>query len=759
MRAFVCAILLMLGATVSATVAPNIAHAHAELMRANPAPDSIIANPPSQVEVWFSEPPELRFSEVQALDRTGRQVDRGDLRKDPTDNLGLIISVNPLSTGTYTVVWKALSAVDGHVTRGVYVFTVGLDQTPSAPVITGGMERSTATPDQVIVRLVTYIGLFLLLAVFPFVQLILLPAFALGMATVDTREITLRHTWTLACVGAGLSLLGALGALIAQTATAYSVPFFQAIGPGMLSVAFGTRFGLLWWTRVLLVVALAAIVFTSRRSPPWRALSRIGVVLGLAVLLVHALGTHAAAVPDSTPAAVAFDWLHLMASATWLGGLGYLALAAWTLTRHSDARERTRVAARLVPRFSTLAGACVAIIFFTGVYQAWLHVGSVQALVATPYGQALLVKLGLIAPILGLAAFNLLVLSPRLRAARERDPQQDDLVRRLRQSVAGETILVVAVLVVVGVMTNIQPAREALVAQGIERTVAAEDLRVTVRVQPGVAAVNRFDVLVTDRNGRAIGDADRVALRFNMPTMDMGESELVAASQGNGHYVTQGGAMAMAGNWQVTVLVRRSGRDDVRANLTLDIQPAPPPNASPAAPRVGEANLVLGVELLVSALVAGGYAVWAFRRRSRVIRWAAPLAAFALIAGAGLTVQGVRALAVSTVQNPIPPSAASIDRGRDIYVQNCAVCHGINGRGDGPAGLSLVPRPSDFRVHLAAGHTDAQLFDWISNGFPGTAMPAWRDTLSEEDRWHVINYIKTTFGTTPNPVASPQGGR
>ena len=44
---------------------------------------------------------------------------------------------------------------------------------------------------------------------------------------------------------------------------------------------------------------------------------------------------------------------------------------------------------------------------------------------------------------------------------------------------------------------------------------------------------------------------------------------------------------------------------------------------------------------------------------------------------------------------------------------------------------------------MAAGHTDGELFNWVSNGVEGTAMPAYADRLSEEDRWHVINFIKT----------------
>src|SRR5204863_4137805 len=140
--------------------------------------------------------------------------------------------------------------------------------------------------------------------VFPFMLGVLLPGLARGNASADTTALALRRAWTLASLGIGVALLGAIGVLVAQTANAFGVPFTQAIGDRMVSVAFGTRFGLLWWTRAGLLLALSAIVLVARRGAPWPALLWIGNGLGVAVLLVHALGTHAAAVPDAAPAAV-----------------------------------------------------------------------------------------------------------------------------------------------------------------------------------------------------------------------------------------------------------------------------------------------------------------------------------------------------------------------------------------------------------------------------------------------------------------------
>ncbi len=96
------------------------------------------------------------------------------------------------------------------------------------------------------------------------------------------------------------------------------------------------------------------------------------------------------------------------------------------------------------------------------------------------------------------------------------------------------------------------------------------------------------------------------------------------------------------------------------------------------------------------------------------------------------------------LSNPITPTTASLAKGEAIYRTECQSCHGVAGAGDGPAARTLDPRPLDLRIHMAAGvHTDAQIFYWINEGFPGAAMPAFKDRLSEEDRWHVVNFLRT----------------
>jgi mono/diheme cytochrome c family protein len=124
--------------------------------------------------------------------------------------------------------------------------------------------------------------------------------------------------------------------------------------------------------------------------------------------------------------------------------------------------------------------------------------------------------------------------------------------------------------------------------------------------------------------------------------------------------------------------------------------------------------------------------------------------AAALFIGATSAVEAYR----RSLPNPVVADAASLDRGRTVYGEFCITCHGLRGRGDGPLAATLQPRPADFRAHMAAGHTDAELFNWITNGVDGTAMPGFGGTLTENQRWDVLNYLRTF--AAPQALGEPR---
>lgn len=97
----------------------------------------------------------------------------------------------------------------------------------------------------------------------------------------------------------------------------------------------------------------------------------------------------------------------------------------------------------------------------------------------------------------------------------------------------------------------------------------------------------------------------------------------------------------------------------------------------------------------------------------------------------------------SAMANPIANNQESIDAGAALYAENCAVCHGETGLGDGAAAAGLEPKPPNLHENHVQELTDGGLFHIITHGRPKTAMPAWEDALSEEERWHAVNFLRT----------------
>ena len=94
----------------------------------------------------------------------------------------------------------------------------------------------------------------------------------------------------------------------------------------------------------------------------------------------------------------------------------------------------------------------------------------------------------------------------------------------------------------------------------------------------------------------------------------------------------------------------------------------------------------------------------------------------------------------ATLSNPFPPDPASLEIGQQVFAQNCLACHGAAGRGDGPQAKGLNPPPADLLVHIPL-HSEAELFRIINDGIANTAMPSFEEKFSDDERWHLINYL------------------
>ena len=93
--------------------------------------------------------------------------------------------------------------------------------------------------------------------------------------------------------------------------------------------------------------------------------------------------------------------------------------------------------------------------------------------------------------------------------------------------------------------------------------------------------------------------------------------------------------------------------------------------------------------------------------------------------------------------HPALSASSNTEKGKETYKTYCVGCHGMKGKGDGPAGKMLTPPPADFTSKKTSGKADEKLLATIGNGRPKTAMPPWKGTLSEQQMRDVLGYIRT----------------
>lgn len=96
------------------------------------------------------------------------------------------------------------------------------------------------------------------------------------------------------------------------------------------------------------------------------------------------------------------------------------------------------------------------------------------------------------------------------------------------------------------------------------------------------------------------------------------------------------------------------------------------------------------------------------------------------------------------LRSAMPPTNRSLTHGRQIYLQNCIGCHGLEGNGKGPSAQYLNPKPFNFTDGAAqAKASEGQMYEFLLFGLPGSAMPAFGDYLTVNDIWDVINFVRT----------------
>ncbi|GGW20832.1 transport integral membrane protein [Streptomyces capoamus] len=425
-------LLLFIAVTGALLAGAGPASAHAALTGSDPAQGVVADKAPTQVSLTFSEKVAMNGDSLRVLDPRGKPVQTGSAVNVSGTTYAVQLK-SGLAKGTYTVTYQVVSA-DSHPVAGAYTFSVGAPSptvvSSTGPVAGGGVVGGLYAFG----RYVSYAGFIVLAGGAAFV----LACWQRGAGVRPLQRLV---------VGGWVALTAAtLWLLLLRGAYTTSGKFADVFDLDLLGQVLQTKTGAALVSRLLLLAAAALFVavlfgaYTRREEGQDKRDLTFGLAIGGGVVAAGLAAGWAMAEHASTGLqpglAMPVDVVHLLAVAAWLGGLTAL------LTALYRAPAETPVEAAAVRRFSRVAFGSVVALVVTGVYQSWRQLGSWSAFTATRYGQLLLVKIALVAVLVGIAAVSRRwtgrLTDPAVRAGKTRKAQTQAQARK-EQAVASRT--------------------------------------------------------------------------------------------------------------------------------------------------------------------------------------------------------------------------------------------------------------------------------------------------------------------------------
>lgn len=740
--------------------------AHANQINSNPAPKSELETSPVRVIVWFSEPIEESFSVVTVLNSAAERVDLDDSARDPSEPSVISVGLPPLENGTYTVVWKNLSSVDGHKVIGSFVFSVGEPLSAGAQLeaVEQPLLQSVADPW---LRWLVFLGAAIITGGLVFELIIGVPV-VYGESAKESWQsagVVTSAAWSrFALVGLAVLIIAMLGQLLQQVSVVSGNSAFAPDMNVLRSVALESGWGRLWTYRLIAALGIGVLFFVAKRmSAPVEgfededqdkgtligdsAIAQAAAVFGIVFLgLISASSHNAASASDIKTFAVTTDVAHLVAAMIWLGGIAYLAISVPVLIRELGTSGAAEILNSAIPRFTVLGLLSAGVLITTGIFSSYMQV-TIPAATATPYGWFLIGKLSLIVALFAVAWYNGFKLAKRIGSGGE---------NRFGRSLLAEVVIAGLVLVAVGWLASLEPARQYAGRAGIgaEDKVAyqdqADDTAFDIKISPAEIGENDVIVRIAKLNGEAIENAVDVRVRLKFVDDDLGEPLVSLRDTGAGIWRLDDAQLNIAGEYQAEVLVQRPDAFDARTAFRFDAR-SNTTAADAIKPDADTAGLLFGLQLLI----IGGLAI-AIGVRGNIARslfgavspqrtlYAPGIVVAVLGLLLILNTQVLRIGLAEDTRNPFPPTAESVTTGQPLYAAMCATCHGVSGLGDGPAGVGLPKSPADLFVHVPL-HSDTILFEFIRDGIASVGMPGQADNLSENEMWHLVNYLRAEF--------------
>ncbi len=551
-------------------VLPAVAGAHAALLKTSPSASGTVNSSPADVALTYSEPVEPRFAIVSVTNADGENVTTGRPARSTSNPNQLVTPLQSLPEGWYLVYWRVIS-VDGHPVRGAFTFAVGPNPGPAPQFQIPSLSETAATTGQLIARWAMFLT---------FLSSIGLAVFRLGVAQPVARDgVSLKPITIALAISLGLALVAIPVYVLIATADFAQRSIFDLgnVVPLIRDSAFGRGYVDLEIVTALFALAVAVAIATDRPERPRRSVANLLALAGAALaagaaLFVPGLSGHAGQYSPRGESLI-LDAVHLAAVSTWIGGLiGLIVLAATAGSRRMPAMVSA------VPRFSRVAFSSVAVIILSGTLAALTRFPTLSSVWQTGYGQALLVKIGILLAAMAVAAINLLDTKPRIAAARERPDVGPGAVALLRRLIGVELFLLVGAIFAAAVLSSLAPPPKSLASIGhslarvgpgvVAKTITKGPYALNVKVAPNRAAVpNAFSVKLT-KNGKPVTGAD-VVTTFTMLDMEMGQQAYRLTAKPDGTYSRDGvPSLVMVGHWGLNFHVTPPGGTPFDALVT-----------------------------------------------------------------------------------------------------------------------------------------------------------------------------------------------
>ncbi len=513
------------------------AGAHSTLVETEPARDRVVEHSPKRVVLHFDEAVETALGSIIVYDGDGNRVDAGEIMRPRPESVAVGID-RALERGTYTVAWRVISA-DSDPINGAWVFHV------QAPGAQPGGVADQVLEDTPFATSVFYLGgraldFALLLACVGGTAALV---YALRFASESVRRRLLAIVAVLAAALAVVSLLelGLQGAYADGRGLGHGYQW------DVISSVIDTRFGNWALIRAGIATALCVVALVARAQAP-RTRSPVliaALLLAAGLVVTPGLSGHASV---SGPVSIVADAAHVQAAGIWTGGLAFVVLGL-VLTR----KNRWDLAATSVPRFSTMAVVSVAALIVAGSINGYLQVRVFRALWETEYGILLLVKVGLVLPLLALGAYNNRYAVPRLRERIASGLER----RRFMRFASVELVVMVAVVGVTAALVNAPPAKtEVQMHEPAEMELELGPMMAHMEVTPGMLGPNEIHLEFTK------GRPDEVKVSAHLKEKDIGPLRYRARrGMEHGVYVVRRANLSPAGDWEIRVDARRGDFD------------------------------------------------------------------------------------------------------------------------------------------------------------------------------------------------------